>query len=712
MKLFDGRGDGIFRGFSGGGLEFHADLVLPYKSEFQNAPMHGQFVLVQLESDQEAVLGRITAISSEGRLSTGSGEDYGLRALAEERPVPEDLREQYLKYRVDIRVLGVVRLMADNVHFAPSHRRLPHVGSAVAFPNDDLLRQLAAHNAEGAEVGYLAFGEFVFAGDDKRLSAPEWVIRKKPMIAPRFNVSQLVSRRSFVFARAGFGKSNLVKLLFSSLYETTPTITKRRGVKKPVGTVLFDPDGEYFWPDESNRPGLADIPHLKDQLVVFTNREAPSPFYGSFVVGGIKLDIRRLRPSDVVSIALPPDRQDQQNVRKLRSLNTTDWSRLVDLIYRYRNSADPQTVAQLLGLTLPGQEAEMLAARANMTHIVQMLHDPSSQVMDMLLHALRQGKLCVVDVSQMRGTRALILSGLILQRIFDNNQEEFTKASPNTIPTIAVVEEAQSMLGAAHIASEGPYVTWVKEGRKYDLGAVLITQQPASISDQLLSQGDNWFIFHLLSSGDLRAVKNANAHFSDDLLSSLLNEPIEGHGVFWSSAGATKYPLSVRALLFESLYEIADPEYKRPAVQAFAGALRKQFAEALEKTRSDAAEASDTEVVASAEDEIATKGAADVDTGSEGAEDVLKAQQQAAIAKVKRAGQVEQRVRKGGMPWRGVQQAIADELPETMVDRDEIAYKLVPPTLDFVFGKAKWTTERRDSKSRPGATTLYVIVVT
>jgi len=37
----------------------------------------------------------------------------------------------------------------------------------------------------------------------------------------------------------------------------------------------------------------------------------------------------------------------------------------------------------------------------------------------------------------------------------------------------------------------------------------------------------------LLSEGDLFSVKKANAHFSNDLLSTLLNEPIPGHGVFW-----------------------------------------------------------------------------------------------------------------------------------------------------------------------------------
>jgi len=53
-----------------------------------------------------------------------------------------------------------------------------------------------------------------------------------------------------------------------------------------VGTIVFDPDGEYFWPDDKNRPGLCDVPHLRDRMVVFTNREAPSPFYQSFVAGG------------------------------------------------------------------------------------------------------------------------------------------------------------------------------------------------------------------------------------------------------------------------------------------------------------------------------------------------------------------------------------------------------------------------------------------
>ena len=232
-----------------------------------------------------------------------------------------------------------------------------------------------------------------------------------------FAVENLVSRRSFIFARAGFGKSNLTKLLFSSLYAGTPTVTKRRGREVPVGTVIFDPDGEYFWPDDKGRPGFCDVEGMAEQLVVFTSREAPSRFYGSFVAGRILLDIRRLSAADVVGTFLPPDRQQQQNVIKMRSLNAHAWRQLVNVVHKDGNDAELDEIKRLLKLDA-SQEMEALAARANATRIVRTLHDPSSLLLDMLMAALKEGKLCVVDVSQMSSEQALVLSGLILRRIF------------------------------------------------------------------------------------------------------------------------------------------------------------------------------------------------------------------------------------------------------------------------------------------------------
>ncbi len=678
---------GVFRGFREGGMEFHADLALPYRPEFQSVPMHGQFLLVQLETPDEAVLGRITSLSSEGRLSSGSGEEFNIRAVQEGRPIPEDIKEQYLKYRVNIRVLGVLRSTDQGLNFVASHRRLPHVGSPVAFPSGNILREIAGHNVKGATIGHFALGEYFYGPHSQATEA--WMQVQPEDVQINFAVDSLVSRRSFIFARAGFGKSNLNKLLFSSLYTKTPTIEKRQGRRVPVGTILFDPDGEYFWPDDRGRPGFCDVPGMKDHLVVFTPRSNPSQFYQSFVANKVRLDIRRLRPSDVVAIALSPERQEQQNVLKLRGMNQQDWEDIVDLVHKSGNNASLDHIRSLLRLE-QGQDMEAIAARANVTRIVRMLHDPASRLLDMIMAALADGKLCVVDVSQLAGGQALVLSGLILRRIFDRNQEEFTAANPQTIPTIAVVEEAQAVLSERAPAAE-PYIQWVKEGRKYDLGAVLVTQQPGSIPNEILSQGDNWFIFHLLSAGDLSNVRAANAHFGQDLLSALLNEPIPGQGVFWSSVGGKQYPVPLRVLSFESRYKMLDPEYNRQQTDTYARQLRDRISEMANLNRVDAEQDGTTEALST--DRIKQEGSSE-------SNDLLRTLQIRATEAFKKSDEFG-RIQQGeGLPWGALKALLKDILPKDLDDRDDFAYRLVPKVLNDLFGlqNESWETYKPEGR--------------
>jgi hypothetical protein len=130
--------------------------------------------------------------------------------------------------------------------FVASHRRLPHVGSAVAFLSGQVLREITGHHLQGAAIGHFALGEYIYALGSDQMDVQPWMQLKEPETLIKFPIVSLVSRRSFIFARAGFGKSNLNKRLFSKLYEQTPTAIKRGGRQVPVGTVLFDPDGEYF----------------------------------------------------------------------------------------------------------------------------------------------------------------------------------------------------------------------------------------------------------------------------------------------------------------------------------------------------------------------------------------------------------------------------------------------------------------------------------
>jgi len=73
-----------------------------------------------------------------------------------------------------------------------------------------------------------------------------------------------------------------------------------------------------------------------------------------------------------------------------------------------------------------------------------------------------------------------------------------------------------------------------------------------------------------------------------------------------------------------------------------------------------------------------------------------------------------EKLRRYGVPWRGVQERLKGELPNRLSDRDKVAYGLVPKAMEAVFGQQEvaWKTERRPSKSGSGYTTWIVIIET
>jgi hypothetical protein len=546
---------GTFKGFNERGLEFAAEIIAPYDASMLERPQLGQFLLIELGSVEEAALGRITRFVPSGLLATGEGEDYVNTMQRRQQAVPEDLKQQRLKYRVQVKLLGAVRIVRESgrekVLYIPSQRRLPHLGAKVALPSSQVLAELCKLSKGDTDLGDYVLGEFVYSGVRAPNGNP--VLRPMdPSLSVKFDIKNLVSRRSVVFARAGYGKSNLIKYLISELYKNGQPKTE---AGQNVGTLIFDADGEYFWPDRiKNRPGLCDVPHLRDHVVAFTNRQPGIPYYGSWKAGEVRLDIRDLPPRDVIGIAVSSDRQEQQNILKLKSLTDTNWRQLVDLIQTQRLQASDNAVGSLMGYPqnqIPNSAAEIAAARSNMNNIVRLLHDPNSQLLSGTLQALTEGHIVVIDISLLSSTAGNTIAGLILRRIFSHNQENFTGGQA-PIPVVTVIEEAQSVLGR-HLEESSPFVEWVKEGRKYDLGAVLVTQQPGSMAPELLSQADNWFCFHLLSEGDAGVLGKYNSHYSDDILAHLISEPIPGNCFMWS-APHQPFVLPVRVRSFEELY--------------------------------------------------------------------------------------------------------------------------------------------------------------
>ena len=516
---------GIFKGFTESGREFLAEVVMPYHPEF--VPLLGSFILVSV-TEYQALLGRITQFYPTGTMAGTEADEYLSQLQRLNRPVPEDVKELKLRYNIKVRLLGTVELVGNQFRYRPGVRSPPHLGARVCLPTDEALQFICNARLEdepdAVPIGHYALGD-----------------REFPNLEVKFSFTRLLSKRTFVFARAGYGKSNLIKLLVSKLYEHNAR----------VGMLIFDPEGEYSFRDAQGRPGLADVPGIGERLVVFTDRQPRAEEYKPLIAGGVKLNLADIPVSHVVDICLPEERRNTVYATRLKGLTASEWAELVRLLYEKGFRLDENEIKKKFDF-----KRDPDAIIRNITPIVRRLHDPNSQLPHSVLYHLARGHIVVVDISLLSSETGQQVAGLILKTVFNHNIAYFTAGDQDAvIPVVAIIEEAQNVLSSEKMREENsPFVEWAKEGRKYNLGAILVTQQPGAISDQLLSQGDNFFALHLISSVDLDALQRSNAHFSDDILSYILNEPIEGNAYFWS-APSQPYVISTKIISFEKYVE-------------------------------------------------------------------------------------------------------------------------------------------------------------
>jgi DNA helicase HerA-like ATPase len=503
---------GLLRGFSQSGLHLEIDVVVPHRDD--GLPGFGEFLMVEADPDR-AMVGRVCQYRAAGRLMSDQGDSYlaDLSRSAERPPAP--IVRQMLRYTVKLQLLGQLHQTATGFRFSVGDREFATFGSPVREPSDAALAYLCNVNLEddpsAALLGELAYGQRVLAD-----------------VPIKFSVDRLKGRRSFVFARAGYGKSNLIKYLVSQLYSSPPD----------VGLLIFDVEGEYALPDAAGRPGMVNIPELADRLSLYTNRAVPDKF-AHIKKGDMHVDFGDFPPQDIIGTFLPPEKQDLVFANLLRGLSWDTWKELVAYLAEKEFQPEDREMARILRYTLQGKadrgDVILAAIKNNLVPPIRRLHRSGSNIGQKLIAELRQGRIVIADTSLLGSEEAFSVSGLLLKRLFDYNRRHFTDPTRSVVRCLAIIEEAQAVLSSRDIDDRNIFVRWVKEGRKYDLGVILVTQQPGAIADQIISQGDNFFVLHLLNDADLATLKRHNAYFADDILGVIRSEPIPGNCYFWSA---------------------------------------------------------------------------------------------------------------------------------------------------------------------------------
>lgn len=514
---------GVFMGLEKASYEYVAWLIAPYRQDF--AIEIGSLLLV--EYSRGHIVARVTDYYPRGEFTSSMGEKW-LNDIASEGAIDaigSDIKKSKVSYKVRIKVLGSM----SEGGFSPGVRRIPPITSKVRLPDKDALEKIIGAAMQEQKSG-VHIGDYALDPDIKII----------------FDQRELNSKRTFIFARAGYGKSNLMKVICSKWDEENG------------GLLIFDQEGEYAITDQKGRPGVMD----KRSALLLTNRVMPREIKN--VYPNIRLNLTELPPGLVVPYLVPTSKHETVFFAKLMAMRREDWPVLVELLRTKRWGAGYGAVSKIVLDTQSddkpanASEIDVKPILNNLVPAISKIHDPNSEMISIVKKALRKNKIVIFDVSRLDSHAARLTSSIIIKSIFDENKENFIKRGGDGLTKATfVLEEAHAVLSdPGHASAPSAFVDLAKEGRKYGLGGIFITQQPGSIPSEIVSQGDNFFVFHLLSKKDLTSLSNANAHYSNDIITQILSEPVRGKSYMWTSHQPFVIPIHV--LNFE------DPDFAKP----------------------------------------------------------------------------------------------------------------------------------------------------
>jgi DNA helicase HerA-like ATPase len=548
------------------------DALLIYSSyeDSKQSPQTGDFiVLTPRDEDGAKFLARVEAeIYDEDPIFRS--QDKTLVAVHYARIAERDLsdrdKQKMFSYTYKIKLLGT--FTSDGKDFNTAVRKLPtvsyHARHLTPREFNNILNQT---NETGVPIGKLCIGDDI-------QKEKEWIL---------FDTEKLKAKRTMVFAQSGFGKTNLMKVLINNSFNDTST-----------GKLIFDLNGEYFLKSNVQKTyGFGDIDdaNIKNNLVVYSDKPIPQIYNNRFEFGGkVKVNFSKdFSVNDILSNSPGITTAGRNFLEYLDSLPNQDDVRV--FLSKIFNEPDPKEVRKFVHTKFSSylesekkkgkegqQDEELNISQANKSMLggvirqvksYASIHDNASKLVETALSNLKKKKTVIIDLSLKDNLEASLISTVLVKKLFENNKAEFTKIENvknelfeqpgGVIKATIFVEEAQNVLSDEFVKTNAnPFVRIAKEGRKFGLGLVAITQRPSAISEEIRSQAENFFVMHMGNSKDIKALVESNVNYDGVISKFIQSETISGNLYMVSAKQSFVIPL--RVMWFEKM--IKDKIYK------------------------------------------------------------------------------------------------------------------------------------------------------
>ena len=181
------------------------------------------------------------------------------------------------------------------------------------------------------------------------------------------------------------------------------------------------------------------------------------------------------------------------------------------------NLFDPDDIALLDFFDpLPGRSGTSLIQP------YRMYHDPDAgHFINEIIGYLDSGETVILDLGNANPVVMAYFSNELSSAVFRNQVSKFTNDALGNHFIQLYFEEAHNLFPARSEDVTGIYNRFAKEGAKYHIGMVYLTQSPTTISKDLLAQTENFFIAHVSSQDEVNSLARLNTAYEsikDDIL--------------------------------------------------------------------------------------------------------------------------------------------------------------------------------------------------
>jgi len=348
-----------------------------------------------------------------------------------------------------------------------------------------------------------------------------------------FNISidgeKALSHHILIPATTGRGKSNLLKCMLWKL-----------AYQNYAGILVLDPHDEYY------KDALEKHPKKQEKIIRYSRDPLPGD-------NSLIFNLTKIKPSHFNgSLELSSPQKDALNAfyRKygeefieaivLEKPLGSGFHELSLAVLRRK-------IMQILKLSFDSADSRMI------TEGSYSLSSGNTTIND-ICQNLEQGRMVVIDTSSFDGREEILVGSLITTEIFKRYKNYRLKNQLKDKPLISIVlEEAPRVLGK-EVLEAGPNIfsTIAREGRKFHVGLLAITQLPSLIPRQVLANMNTKIVLGIEMKPERQAIIDSAAQdlTKDDRAIASLDK---GEAIV--TTNFAPFALPIKIPLFETMIE-------------------------------------------------------------------------------------------------------------------------------------------------------------